>query len=64
MTRQNALAWLYGSYVQQAVASVLSKKVSYPKQPRSMGGDKLSDTEKFKIWADAFNKQWERTHDS
>lgn len=63
MEHENFRAWLYGSYVAQAVASVLSKRARYPKQPR--GTTKaLSGEEQFRLWVDEYNSRWESKHGS
>jgi len=38
------MAWLQGDYIRMAIASSMSKKVKYPKRPRTM--DKMSPEEK------------------
>ena len=54
-------AYYNGLYVQQAVASCLSKKNKYPSKPISLVKKEqpLSEEEKFKLWVQEFNKRFD-----
>ena len=57
----NFQAWLTGRYVAEAVASVLSKKAKYPKEPYELhkkgkaGSEVHDDVRRFMAFANALN---------
>lgn len=58
----NFQAWLTGRYVAEAVASVLSKKAKYPKEPYELHkkgdrakGEVHDDVRRFMAFANALN---------
>lgn len=55
-------AWLQGGYIRDAIGSCFNKNYKYPKQPYSMIASEdsgLSDEEKFLIWIDEYNRQFD-----
>lgn len=55
-------AWLQGQYQIASIGAALSKKCKYPNQPFSMKPEEkgLSGEEQFLLWADEFNRQFDK----
>lgn len=62
--QEDYLAWLQGSYIRIAVGSCLDgRKCKYPEQPLSRNSAEkreIPGEEQFIIWADAFNRRFEK----
>lgn len=66
----NYLAWVQGLYIQNAVASIMSKKVKYPKKPfgieeqNDLTEDETGATaaKKFEEYITVYNRRFEKTN--
>lgn len=60
--QQNKIAWLNGIYVSHAISAAFSKNHKYPSEPIEINPsveNKISDEEKFAMWASVANKDYE-----
>lgn len=62
LEQEDRNAWLHGGYILDAIRSCIDKKYNYPEQPYGIGNSGnpgLSDEERFLLWIDVYNRQYD-----